>query len=357
MLFVHSALVAALGAAQTLVRDVDGDPFARKDPFDDISEADLHAKWSVNDLADERTTTSLHTLADRLEALDYVRETTYIDVRLAGFQGEGERDVQLGEESLQRLLDAAAHETAAHVIRAHSPSTSHELPVRRRFLYRVSTASPALATDVAAAIERLADRNSGGVPLSAVDSLVREDYQKRHSSHVTLYLLNPRAPRRGPSVERGGGASSSAAGRAGWDAPRVRYSYLDDGVGEEAASGRRVGACPLTRWVGRERYLWIDLTAGPVSYGPSTSAADVISEQSLPSLAHLARRFTDAAEITRHLAVELAALAATSAHTLLLPPLAALQEPMVPSDCFWLRLIASDCDPAAVGASRAHGAF
>ena len=122
-------------------------------------------------------------------------------------------------------------------------------------------------------------------------------------------------------------ATAATTPRRGGAAP---YSYIDEATSAATAAGAGAGAppassCPVTRWTGGadgqkiERYLWIDLSAGPVAYGPVGSAEGVASEHSLPSVASLARRFSRPSELSSHLAVEIAALCAT-ARQLLSPP-------------------------------------
>ena len=389
-------LVATLGAflafvdarpRATLTTDVESDPFAHRDPYLNLTSDELHAHWSGNeDLYHEddlghALRGRAHTLAERLAMLDALHETTYVDVRLAGFAGDGEHEIHLDEDKVQRLLDATLHEEPQFVVHPPASSASHELPVRRRFLFRVTSAAPALAPSIAAAIE--SHIASGGspdaVPLGLVDALVRDDYMHQRGSHVTLYLLSPRAPRREPTafemLQASGGASFGAAADANsssiaskwWH--KVRYMYLDGGSGNATAvegggGGGGGGVCPVARWVGRERYMWVDLSAGPVSYGPATAADDVVTDHSLPSIMQLSRRFSERAELSKHLAVELAALTLNTARMLLAPPVSRLQPPppsvltttpsaltTTPSALTIVALRISDRADAAVGSS------
>ena len=389
-------LVATLGAflafvdarpRATLTTDVESDPFAHRDPYLNLTSDELHAHWSGNeDLYHEddlghALRGRAHTLAERLAMLDALHETTYVDVRLAGFAGDGEHEIHLDEDKVQRLLDATLHEEPQFVVHPPASSASHELPVRRRFLFRVTSAAPALAPSIAAAIE--SHIASGGspdaVPLGLVDALVRDDYMHQRGSHVTLYLLSPRAPRREPTafemLQASGGASFGAAADANsssiaskwWQ--KVRYMYLDGGSGNATAvegggGGGGGGVCPVARWVGRERYMWVDLSAGPISYGPATAADDVVTDHSLPSIMQLSRRFSERAELSKHLAVELAALTLNTARMLLAPPVSRLQPPppsvltttpsaltTTPSALTIVALRISDRADAAVGSS------
>ena len=330
--------------------DPDADPLALNDPFLKLTEEELRTRWSsdseadasihADDAATTAAAAAVHPLAAKLASLDALRETIYVDVRLAGFDGDGEHQLRMGPEALQRLPDAASHEAAQPV--AHPrPAAPSELPVKRRLIYKVTNAQLSLAGKIAKAVERSAVAgpiqtagSNAVVPLSAVDELVRADYlRSRAGSHVTLYLLNPTVPRREPTAAEKAAAGvqqqqQQAADGAAADEPmwmhRTPYSYYDDGTN---------GTCPLTRWLGSgtggedlvrprsERYIWVDLSAGPVAYGPA-SGVGLLTKHSLPSVISLARRFsTDQAALSNHLAVELSALCIHTGKLLLTPPI------------------------------------
>lgn len=145
----------------------------------------------------------------------------------------------------------------------------------------------------------------GLVPISAIDSILREDYTRQRRSHVTLYLLSPSQPR-----HHGVDSSSGEVAR--------RYAYFDDFNN----SGGSDGGCPLTKWVAADhRYAWIDLTAGPVAYGPATAPVGIIGEHAMP-------RVTVGASVAGYKAqafvVELAALVTRCSRLLLSPPISFL---------------------------------
>jgi hypothetical protein len=89
------------------------------------------------------------------------------------------------------------------------------------------------------------------VPHAATDALVAADFRSATKFAYTLYVLNPTPP------------------------PRpYAYHYANLSVTSSSSSTSlselRFG-CPGTLWVGRGRYAWVDLTAGPVSYGPRSA--------------------------------------------------------------------------------------
>ena len=183
-------------------------------------------------------------------------------------------------------------------------------------------------------------------------------------------LLRRRA--RGHEGAAAAGAASEAQQHEGqppawWQ--RVRYRYVDDEdrrwetdrnsttlSSEEPRDGivgSRMASCPVTRWVGgadrqRTSDTRIDLSAGPVAYGPALSGDGVVTEHTLPSVLSLVRRFSDSDELSRHLAVEVAALCARTAKLLLAPPVAWLPDRFYAATTVVAVLI-SDLHTAAVG--------
>ena len=292
-----------------------------------------------------------------MAAIRELVDATYVDVRLVGFGGEGNLGVEISEAELQRLLDAAPAIAAPHVVHP-APGEPHALPIRRRFVRAVTRAPAPLAASISDAISEAVHASGLAVPVAAVDALVREDYLRRSTSHVTLYVLNPVPPRRRASASEmsqhdlmqhdlmeshaatearpgggdGGGGDAAAAPEQPWQASQpwwltMQYHYVD-GEGREGGGaggpdgGGGAGGCPLTKWIGSERYAWIDLSAGPVAYGGATSAEGVVTDHSMPRVAARGRQ-AGAAQRTRaarELAVEIAALVHASTRELLAPP-------------------------------------
>ena len=286
-----------------------------------------------------------------MAAIRELVDATYVDVRLVGFGGEGNLGVEISEAELQRLLDAAPAIAAPHVVHP-APGEPHALPIRRRFVRAVTRAPAPLAASISDAISEAVHASGLAVPVAAVDALVREDYLRRSTSHVTLYVLNPVPPRRRASASEmsqhdlmeshaatearpgggdGGGGDAAAAPEQPWQASQpwwltMQYHYVDgegrEGGGAGGGGGDGAGGCPLTKWIGSERYAWIDLSAGPVAYGGATSAEGVVTDHSMPRVAARGRQ-AGAAQRTRaarELAVEIAALVHASTRELLAPP-------------------------------------
>lgn len=344
-------------AQRTLTVDPDGDPQAEIDPFLSLSSAELHRHWSF-DGEDESPSTAPTSLGARMHALNTMHDVTYVDVRLVGFEGDGNLGMVVGEPELQRLLDALPAVAAPHVMHPE-PGERHSLPVSRRFVYAVSRAPKSLAAAVAGAISSGIQHHphthgtAAAVGVSAVDNLIRDDYVRRRTSHVVLYFLNPPSPRRratdaevaqqqalarhqqqGPGA--GAGAPDVVAQQPAAWYHTLQYQYVDDGdeanatharhpshgVEGSSAGARHAGACPTTKWVGTERYAWIDLSAGPVAYGSSTAADGVVTEHTMPRITRYRSLVeADPTRAARELTVELAALVHDSSRFLLAPPM------------------------------------
>jgi len=288
-----SCLSPTFDAHRSLPVSPDTDPFANRDPFLDLGEAELHRSWSHN--SDEGSSAIMgsaqasyaNTLTARLDALKEMQDSTYVDVRLVGFEGNGNGQIHLESPMLQKLLDALPYDERQRVMHP-LPGGMHELPVSRRFLFRTTHGSKPLAERVASAVQAHSEAAGGAVPLSAVDELIRADYRQQRSSHITMYLLNPSMPRQrrsmsGPSAADGEAATSNSS--EWWET--LRYWYKDDGGAAEGGGAEGSGAvdgprCPTVKWVGIERYLWVDLSAGPLAYGPATHGLGVVTEHSLP---------------------------------------------------------------------------
>ncbi|KAK9114207.1 hypothetical protein Syun_021004 [Stephania yunnanensis] len=93
------------------------------------------------------------------------------------------------------------------------------------------------------------------IPFSTVDQIVKDDFLKGNSAHlggeVYIYLIN-----------------------LGPQSHPYAYSYGGDGGGD--SSSPSFTRCLGSVWTGKERYIWIDLAAGPVNYGPALSGDGVL---------------------------------------------------------------------------------
>ena len=253
-------LFQLLLVAVSLPIDPEHDPFALIDPYVQLSADELRTRWSLmsppkpdnagqQNEGPRRMAPSLNYLGNGLHAFEGFDERTFVDVRLVGFEADGEHEVKLAEEAVQQFLDTVRHEDM-HVLRPESNADPSELPVRRRFSFSVRAAPRGLAAKITRVIgDALVGQHDGGVvPLRVLDEIIRSDYHRLRSSHIVLYVLNPRSPRRSPTeAERAqAGSASQRQERSWWQ--RLKYSYVgDDALGGSGSDD--ANDCPVTRWV------------------------------------------------------------------------------------------------------------
>uniref|UniRef100_A0ACD5UGE1 Uncharacterized protein n=1 Tax=Avena sativa TaxID=4498 RepID=A0ACD5UGE1_AVESA len=191
-------------------------------------------------------------------------------------------------------------------------------------------ASSKLATRAAAAVRAHLDASPApfhatalsSVPYSLVDDLVAEDYRALVGSSsapaVYIYLLD--------------------LGQQ----PRP-YAYTA-APGSADAHSPGFSRCLAPLWAGKERYIWIDLGAGPVDYGPALSGDGVLPRGEFHPLAALHGRFKSEKAIV----ADLASLVLSAYKSLLVP---SLRTPVHYESSLLIRFVhihGDDKDPAGL---------
>lgn len=335
----------AHAARAALDRAADEDPLAKSDSYASLSEShkDVFRRHS-----------STRTLEEKTESLEapIVRHAT-VEVRLVGFDGDGVAGVRLTERDFAPYLDALRADVP-HVALA-SPDDDDEDdgddgriapgPITTRFRFHVTRASRRLCAKIAAAIDdaiERADATRGSlasatvessavtaIPHDVVDAIIAGDRASAADAgtHV-LYVLNP-APKAYTSPISGARAYAYAYDSAvGRSPPGVHVGGSSGGWVGASASG-----CVGQLWTGDDsvsnvsvangRYAWFDLTAGPVSYGPSDGGEGAVHAGSFPRVRAAHRRRPD------QLAVAIAGLLRRASNQLLAPPAAHAVAPKV----------------------------
>ncbi|KAG6532802.1 uncharacterized protein LOC121971626 [Zingiber officinale] len=144
------------------------------------------------------------------------------------------------------------------------------------------------------------------VPYSTVDRIIEQDFQKENLNYapgIYIYFLNL-----GPQSKP--------------------YAYSADSRDPSLAFTKCLG----TLWTGKERYVWIDLAAGPVDYGPAISGEGVIPRGEFHPLASLHGR----SKPERTLISDLASVVLSAYRALLVP---SLRIPVVYENSLLIRLI------------------
>jgi len=242
-------------AGDPLLNQVSVDPLADKDSFEILTKKEQETLWTF---AAERT------IQDRLkevqEPFEYV---VPIDVKLVGFDTDGNLDVNFKESQLLSYLEASPSEFFATLIKAQH-GESNTLPIRHKFTFNVAKANKKLNLGIQEAVQN-AMMKGRAVPYTVVDAHIEKDFKDNPLPVYTFYILNPKTP-----VQPGAGFA-------------LNYWYMHAEPGMRATADKPSETCGGSVYVSKtERYLWIDLTAGPVSYGPHTSGEGIVWPLSLP---------------------------------------------------------------------------
>ena len=314
------------GAAESF--NPSSDPLGDIDTYLSLSKADVEGQWSKDDGRN---------VTQKLEELRTFGSVVHVDVKLVGFDGDGNYGLKVEEADFLRYFEMVLeeHEKEAMVLNSRE-GASHALPIRRKFFFRVIKAKKSLGEDVSSRIRSwllTSNKDSEAsarhtVPVSIVDDVIGKDYRDSDLSQIhTIYLLNPKrviAPPRksatgSPTAAGAGGGDPAKAGKDNDALPSFREGGDDAGspndkwtggaepedepevlsyeydptekqekqdAAEDAgkAFGKERRVCGSTMWAGQQRYMWIDLTAGPLLYGPHTSGEGLVSEFSIPRL-------------------------------------------------------------------------
>ncbi|KAL0906110.1 hypothetical protein M5K25_024575 [Dendrobium thyrsiflorum] len=196
--------------------------------------------------------------------------------------------------SLLQFFASAALSSAQFQVIGSNP---HHLVVSH--LLHLEAAYSPLGSEISAAIRSHVDSSTVPfhrsvlfpVPHSVVDRIVRDDFEKESSNSAPgfyIYLLN-------------------------LDQQSKRYAYSYDAKDSSLAFSKCLG----TIWTGKERYMWIDLAAGPVDYGPALSGEGLLPRGEFHPLASLHK----SPRPEKALLADLASLVLSAYQTLLVPSL------------------------------------
>ncbi|KAB2613912.1 hypothetical protein D8674_036228 [Pyrus ussuriensis x Pyrus communis] len=196
---------------------------------------------------------------------------------------------------LSSFLSAASQPSNHfHVISPYE-SLSHRLAVQHSLHLDVSH-SPSLASLLTKTLSsELAKTTSSlrspllSIPNDSIDQIIKQDFEKEKPVHgVYLYFLD-----------------------LGQQSKPYAYNY---GSGDSSPAFTK---CLGSIWTGKDRYIWIDLGAGPVDYGPALSGDGVLPRGEFHPLAALHGR----PRSQKALLANLASLAWSAYQVLLVPSL------------------------------------
>ncbi|KAL5582378.1 hypothetical protein UlMin_014820 [Ulmus minor] len=165
---------------------------------------------------------------------------------------------------LSSFLSASQPSNHFHVITPFE-DLLHRLAVKHSLHLDVSH-SPSLASQLSNALQAEIQKTPSSlrsplisVPFSSIDQIIKQDFEKEKPVHgVYLYFLD-----------------------LGTQSKPYAYSY---GFGDSSPAFAK---CLGSIWTGKERYIWIDLGAGPVDYGPALSGEGALPRGEFHPLATL----------------------------------------------------------------------
>ncbi|WCJ20807.1 hypothetical protein M5689_003012 [Euphorbia peplus] len=197
---------------------------------------------------------------------------------------------------LTSFLSATQTSDHFHVITTDDGPHSHRLAIRHSPHLDISHSAHSLST-------RLSDALKSGIASTAVslrsnlvsvsydtiDRIIKQDFDKEKPVQgIYIYLLS-----------------------LGTQLKKYAYSY------SPGDSSPGFTKCLGSIWTGKERYLWIDLSAGPVDYGPALSGDGVLPRGEFHPLAAMHGR----PKSQKALLADLASLVSSAYQVLLVPSL------------------------------------
>ncbi|KAH7447215.1 hypothetical protein KP509_01G097300 [Ceratopteris richardii] len=221
----------------------------------------------------------------KIDSLLSFETTIPITLKLVGFSTEDNSQL---EARFSHYIDIVSRNQKVKVV----GGDAHELVVMPKLVLTVEPTSTKLAESINDAISRqlekpssLASASLKPVDYSVVDEVIREDLPKDFNSYV-IYILNLR--------------------KQGHP-----YAYSYDARDTSPSFTKCLGSL----WTGRERYMWVDLAAGPVEYGPALSGEGLLPRGDAHPLATL----HSTRQGTRAFVADLASLVWSAAQMLLVP--------------------------------------
>eukprot|EP00118_Oscarella_pearsei_P008474 m.43819 g.43819 ORF g.43819 m.43819 type:complete len:676 (+) comp33477_c0_seq9:68-2095(+) len=215
------------------------DKFATDDPFLELAQAGAIKTYTVP-----------FNLTKNMESLSHPSVTAYIEVILLGLKWTEVADPVLKASDLGSLLDSIHWDRDVRVAAEYNRA----LHLQRKAVFSVKQGSRDLENGIGSVLARYLASGSPEIPYSLVDGIFKEDYVSSSASSYRVYLF----------------AFPYLANKQAY------YYGLEDRKG-----------CGNSLWIAKNRYVWIDLSAGPATItqhcGDDQSLIDGIA---LPRMEH-----------------------------------------------------------------------
>eukprot|EP01090_Pellita_catalonica_P016829 TRINITY_DN4946_c0_g2_i1.p1 TRINITY_DN4946_c0_g2~~TRINITY_DN4946_c0_g2_i1.p1 ORF type:complete len:722 (-),score=81.12 TRINITY_DN4946_c0_g2_i1:647-2812(-) len=245
------------------------------------AEYEVFQQFSSTELKDWGEEDATLSIQERLEKLQAFKEVIMINVRLVGFDTDGRAKVGLRESELEEYFDTIINTrersslinpefTRDDIPRLYKQlfeyypnRDTHNLALERDFLFSVTKAPRNINDKIQRGLaDYFSSREDEYAPISLVNNILQQDLLENNLNRTyTVYILNPRRTK-----------------------DFYFYASNIEFTGEQGSLAQ-VGGCPTTMWMdSSDRLMWIDLSAGPIEYGPQNSGEGVVSEDSFPNV-------------------------------------------------------------------------
>ncbi|CAO2820899.1 unnamed protein product [Amaranthus hypochondriacus] len=202
--------------------------------------------------------------------------------------------------TLSSFLSASHSSSPFHVITPFDSSTFHHLSLSHSLNHHVTVSPLSLSSSLSSALSSSLSSTPSSlrsslisVPYSVIDDIVDSDHKKDKSlDGYTIYLIN-----------------------LGPQSKPYAYTYSDSSGSE--SSSPSFTKCLGTVWQSKDRYIWVDLAAGPVDYGPGLSGEGVLPRGEFHPLA----AFHGKTKSEKAVLADLASLVFSAYQLLLVPSL------------------------------------
>ncbi|XVE68059.1 hypothetical protein DITRI_Ditri09bG0038600 [Diplodiscus trichospermus] len=196
---------------------------------------------------------------------------------------------------LTSFLESSVTSSNFHLI--SSSLFSHTLSVRHSLHLDISLSSSSLSSSLTAAVSSALSSTTSSfrsplrsIPYSTIDPIISRHFDSEKTDNsVYIYILH--------------------LGHTSNQPYAYSYTHSDSSAGYTNCLG--------TLWTGKKRYIWIDLGAGPVDYGPAISGDGLLPRGEFHPLAALHGR----PKSEKALLSELASLIYSAYKVLVVPPL------------------------------------
>ena len=266
---------------------------------------------------------TIRTILDTISTTKF-QVTSVIDVRLVGFQKNNGGDLTMSISRLTEVLDEmhttlSVDHSNVHTIRENS-SNKHSLDIKQKVLFRVShVKDQTLLQQVEAHLrEQVYQKEETKLPVSIVNTIIQKHLLKQpHYGAYVIYFLNPNIPKV-RQLDNNGIPD-------GWRQPI--YWYVEDEPKElKGKLNKKQHLCGFQSYVDpNNRFVWMDVAAGPSDQGPRTFGEGDVSEYT--SLSGSNRWDMSSITSSGDLAGQMANQVWIARQHIFLPPLLHMQDP------------------------------